>query len=292
MSADGGFNVLILAFFLSSPRGPTDLAEGWQGVDNATKASTIAALHSMGAVALVTVGGANDLPLNVDPTQLATEAATWAVANQLDGVDFDVENLAPGFTFGAMSDTAVVNWLVTASAAARAVMPTGIITHAPQSPYIGAVGGAPGNVWAGPTGGYTSVWRLANGNGTGTPVIDWLNTQFYSQGPSCYTDFASLFLQSNVAGACSNYPNTSVAELAAYGIGLAAIVVGKPLESSDAPNGYVTPADLGAYVAMAGKEIGWAAGVMAWSWDEADGAAWIAAVYPPGTGGVALKGAV
>jgi hypothetical protein len=49
-------------------------------------------------------------------------------------------------------------------------------------------------------------------------AIDFFLVQFYNQGPSCYTTYNGLFLNSLDGGACPNFPGTSVAEIARYGL--------------------------------------------------------------------------
>ena len=84
---------------------------------------------------------------------------------------------------------------------------------------------------------------------------------------------------SNSGGSCGVFPGTSVLEIASYGVRLNSIVVGKPLLPTDADNGYVAPAQLRTMLSTAAA-AGWSAGVMTWSWDPAQGPAWIQAVYP------------
>ncbi len=64
---------------------------------------------------------------------------------------------------------------------------------------------------------------------TSPTVIDWLQIQYYNQGPVCYSDYTGVFVQSSSNGCWSL--GTSVAEIAGYGIPLHAIVVGKPVRS-------------------------------------------------------------
>jgi hypothetical protein len=89
-------------------------------------------------------------PFGANATAYGFNAASFAVAHNLDGVDFDLENLAPNCESGGMTGDQVVAWMVQATTAARAVLgSSGVISHAPQAPYFGAVGGSG---WAGPTG--------------------------------------------------------------------------------------------------------------------------------------------
>jgi len=194
--------------------------------------------------------------------------AQWAVTNHLDGVDFDLENLGVGFTYGSMTAAQVVQWMVSATTAARQVLgSTKYISHAPQGPYIGPVGAA--NTWAGTTGGYTGVWTGSNG------AIDFYNIQFYNQGATCYVDYNGLFLQS-----CSNFPSTSVSEIHTAGIPLNAIVVGKIVTSVDGGSGFVDAGTLNTWFSEASANLGWGTGVMGWVWQGTPTATWINTIYP------------
>lgn len=185
------------------------------------------------------------------------------------------ENIGPGFVVPGLTDVQLINWMVQASRAARATLgASGFISHAPQGPYFSRIGGGGSSSWPGPSGGYTAVWNASAG------AINWLNTQFYNQGDSCYVTFQTLFQQSNVGSACTSFPGTSVAEIASYGVPLNAMVVGKPLEANDASNGWVAAADLHTWFVQAQAATNWSAGVMCWSWDISDSAAWIQTVYP------------
>lgn len=119
--------------------------------------SAIAQVHAAGAIVLVSTGGETEMPYGDDPTVYGTTAGSWAKTylmcgvqagdNYLltrsrlprfvfrDGVDFDLERIYPGFLYTSSSG-ALVNWIVTATSAAQAVLGPSkcgsIITHAPQ----------------------------------------------------------------------------------------------------------------------------------------------------------------
>lgn len=247
--------------------------QAWAGVDNATRAATISRAHAAGAVVMMTAGGSSESPLSGDAASYGRAAATAALGLGLDGVDFDIENLNEGFTFGAMTGDQVVAWLVAASAAARGVLGSGpLLTHAPQAPYFAGA-------WTGPCGGYSAVWKAAAAAGVG---ISWFNAQYYNQGADCYVTYESLFLNATGGaggGGCA-FPGTAVAQVVAGGVPGSAIVVGKPLLTADAGSGWVSGSDLGAWAARAGGDMGWATGVFCWSWEVAAGPAWVKAVYP------------
>jgi len=267
-----GFNVIIISFYLAG--GSTaDMAQAWAGLDAGTKQSTIQTAHNAGAVVTVSLGGSTDSPFSVDPYSAGQQAAKWAQANYLDGVDFDIENLAIGFRGGSLSAIDTVYWLGNVTKGAYDVLGSGgIISHAPQAPYFGPAGNSA--LWTGTTGGYTSVYWLV------PDYITYFNLQFYNQGADCYTDYNGLFLSS-----CSVFPLTSLMEIANYTkIPLSKLVVGKPVTTADASNGWVDPNTLHGYFQQAQSQLGWNAGVMGWVWnDPATLQSWIQAIY--GSGG-------
>jgi len=244
------------------------MAQAWASVPAATKQSTMQQVHSKGAIVLVSLGGSTDTPFSRNAQTVGEQVATWAKNNYLDGVDFDLENFNTGFRGGSLSDTQTVDWVANVTNAARNVLGSGgIITHAPQAPYFGAVGAT--NTWAGATGGYTGVYLKA-------PSINFFNVQFYNQGAGCYVDYNGLFVTS-----CNNFPGNAVGQISKAGVPLNKIVVGKYITTSDASNGYIAPATLHNIFQQARSDLGWNAGVMAWVWgDPSTCAAWIKAVYP------------
>lgn len=265
----GGFNLVILAFLLTN--GPTDMLQAWAGVDNATRAATIAAAHAQGAVVMLTAGGSTETPLSGDPATYGHAVGAAVGALGLDGADFDIENLSPGFTYGDMTGAQVVDWLVAASVAARGAMgPSALLTHAPQAPYFSGP-------WTGPCGGYSAVWTGAAAAGA---HMSWFNAQFYNQGAGCYVSYDSLFVNSTAGGDGCTFPGTAVAQIVSSGMPLGAIVVGKPLTATDAGSGWVSGSDLGSWVARAGSDLAWSAGVFCWSWEVTQGPSWVRAVFP------------
>jgi len=265
-ASNAGWNVIILAFYLSGGN-LADMAQAWQSVPSATQQSTISTIHSRGGIVLVSLGGSTDSPFSRNPNTVGQQVAQWARNNHLDGVDFDLENFQPNFRGGSLSDTDTVSWVANVSNSARNVLGTsGIISHAPQAPYFGAIGGS---TWAGRTGGYSGVYRQATS-------INFFNVQFYNQGTSCYTDYNGLFTSS-----CSTFPGTAVSQIAQSGIPLEKIVVGKYIQTGDASNGFIAPGTLHTYFTQAQSQLSWKAGVMAWVWGDATTcAAYIKAVYP------------
>eukprot|EP01111_Echinosteliopsis_oligospora_P002305 TRINITY_DN1338_c0_g1_i1.p1 TRINITY_DN1338_c0_g1~~TRINITY_DN1338_c0_g1_i1.p1 ORF type:complete len:423 (-),score=148.70 TRINITY_DN1338_c0_g1_i1:21-1262(-) len=277
-AATAGYNVIIISFYLSS--GSTaDMAQAWAALDDATKQSVINQVHGMGAVVTVSLGGSTDSPYDKDANTLGQQVAQWAKSQYLDGVDFDLENINQGFTVSGMSDTQTVQWIADLTIACAKEFGQGaVISHAPQAPYFGRIGGSS---WAGSTGGYSGVYNQA------AQAITYFNIQFYNQGSSCYADYNGLFIQSGQT--CSVFPGTSVQEIHVYGVDMNKIVVGKPVTTADASNGWVSGSDLHNFFNQAASDLGWNAGVMGWVWnDQATCTSWIQDIYPGGSnsGGV------
>jgi len=270
-AVSSGFNVVIISFLLLS--GATDMALAWQGVDQQTQQQTMQTVHQQGGVVLVSAGGSSEIPYGqIDGWSYGQKAAQWATQNNLDGVDFDMENFGPPLIAGGLNPQETIDWLINASNAASEVLgEEGIITHAPQAPYFGKIGGGGGNTWTGTTGGYTAVWK-------GTSSISWFNLQFYNQGVTCYVDYTGLFEESGED--CQAFPGTSVKEIQGYGIPFDAIVVGKPVGTSNAASGWVSASDLNEWFTQA-NSLGWNTGVMGWEWysPQVTGS-WIQTIYP------------
>jgi len=268
-AVSAGYNVVILSFLLSS--GPADMAEAWVGVSQSDQQSTIQAAHAQGAIVIVSAGGSTDSPYSsMSGAAYGTMAANWANANNLDGVDFDMENFGPPLVAGSLNPQQTIQWLADATNTAKQILGSGkVITHAPQAPYFGGIGGGK-NPWTGSTGGYSAVYEAS------ADSTDWYNVQFYNQGASCYVDYTGLFTDSS---SCSPFPGTSVQEISSYGVPLSKIVVGKYVQQGDASNGWVDPSTLGQYFNQA-QSIGWNAGVMGWVWhDPTTNQQWISSIY-------------
>jgi len=149
--------------------------------------------------------------------------------------------------------------LVACSLAARKVLgDKRLISHAPQGPYLGT--------WAGNARGYIAVYRQA------ADAIDFFNIQFYNQG-NLYNSYETLFINN------PSMPETSVKEMNANGIPFEKMVVGKPITTGDASNGYVDPCTLYKWGLRANSDFGWKAGFMGW-------------MYTPGSGSMKKFGSV
>lgn len=77
--------------------------------------------------------------------------------------------------------------MAAASKAVKAVNSSLLVSHAPEAPFFGPVGGS---LWPGPTGGMTGyqsrcsfdTFCLSGVYAQAPNAIDWFNCQFYNQG--------------------------------------------------------------------------------------------------------------
>ncbi|KAF7341686.1 Glycoside hydrolase [Mycena sanguinolenta] len=229
-----GFNVFALAFIFSSS--VTDNAATWSGLDAATRASIKAEYAAAGISLVVSAFGSTYNPTSAgdDPTAAANYIANYVLTYGLDGVDVDYED-----------DQAVeiagtgVAWLTTFTTALRAQLPQGqyIITHAPVAPWF-SPGLWPDNAYLG----------LDSAVGS---LIDWYNIQFYNQGVTEYTTCDGLLTTSS-----SMWPESALFQIAANGVSLNKLVIGKPATTSDAGSGYMDPATLSTCLVQAAAQ-GW-----------------------------------
>ncbi|KAG1746540.1 glycoside hydrolase family 18 protein [Suillus paluster] len=256
-----GYNVFALSFWLIS--GPADQAEEWVLLDNATRASIVQSYHNAGISLIVSAFGSSDAPTSggYDPTTIANDLAAFVLEYGLDGVDIDYEDFN---AMNAMNGSAET-WLTTFTTALRAKLPLGqyILTHAPVAPWFSTQ--------------YTSGAYLTVNKNVGS-LIDWYNVQasiflrrFYNQGTTEYTTCSGLITTSS-----TTWPNTALFQIAAAGVTLDKLVIGKPATTVDATNGYINTTLLAQCVDEAYQQ-GWDAGVMVWEFPDA-AAAWIKAV--------------
>ncbi|KAJ6515099.1 glycoside hydrolase family 18 protein [Mycena vitilis] len=251
-----GFNVFLLSFLLVE--GPWDKAFEWTTYTDAERATIKAQYAAAGIKLMVSAFGSTDVPTTslVDPIATATTMGNWVKQYNLDGIDVDYEDLG---AFNAQ-DGKAEQWLIDFTTQLRTVLPQGdfIITHAPVAPWF-----VPNGRWGG--GGYLKVHN-AVGN-----LIDWYNIQFYNQGTTEYTTCDGLLTASSSA-----WPQSSVFEMAANGVPLEKIVIGKPAGSADASNGFMDANTLAGCVASA-KAKGWTGGAMVWEYPDA-AAPWVQTV--------------
>ncbi|EED77817.1 hypothetical protein POSPLDRAFT_94833 [Postia placenta Mad-698-R] len=243
----------IIAFLLTE--GAWDNAEGWASL-SASDRSTLKSQYAAAGISLmVSVFGSTDTPTSsgADPTDTANTFAAWVQEYDLDGIDVDYED------FDAFDAGTAEAWLVTFTTQLRNQLPASdyIITHAPVAPWFSP------NYWT--NGGYIQVDSEVG------DLINWYNIQFYNQGSTEYTTCAGLLTNSS-----STWPESALFQIAASGVPLDKLVIGKPATTGDASTGYMSTSTLATCVEQA-KGQGWDAGVMVWEYPDA-GTSWITAV--------------
>ncbi|KAJ3073797.1 hypothetical protein HDU98_000648 [Podochytrium sp. JEL0797] len=185
----------------------------------------------------------------------ALQLSKFVIANGLDGVDIDFED-GDSFKAGGGGE----QWLITLTQQLRALLPSPryIISHAPQAPHF-----SPGFY---PNGAYLAVDKAVG------HLIDFYNVQFYNQGESSYDTCTTLLTKSSGWAL-----QTSVFEIAAQGVALDKIVIGKPLTPTNlAPSatGYMHAADLQNCLVQA-NGMGWGAGAMGWKLGDGGDGSWV-----------------
>ncbi|KAJ7293964.1 hypothetical protein C8J57DRAFT_1270464 [Mycena rebaudengoi] len=234
---------LALSFLLT--KGAWDKAQEWTTYTDAQRA-TVKAQYAAAGIKLIKTPTTS----GINPVTMATTMANWVIRYNLDGIDVDYEDL-DAFNAG---DGKAEAWLISFTTQLRTILPQGqyIITHTRTSPF------SP-NKWGG--GGYLKI-NTNVGN-----LIDWYNLQ----GPSEYTTCANL-----LTGSSNTFPKTALFQIAAAGIPLSKLVIGKPATSNSAPyGGYIAPSSLAGCLATA-KNQGWTGGVSVWQFPDA-GTSWISA---------------
>jgi len=257
---DAGFNIVNLAFYLRS--GAADMAVAWQGLSQEVQLDCISYAHQRGAKVLVSAGGATDESMyGVAADEYAKQVCDWANANNLDGVDYDLEGILPGFLLPGKNADQTYDWFKVLNVTSRSILGEDkIISHAPQAPYLSQIGSQ--GSWAGSRGGYVEVFNSAAANGG---RINFLNVQFYNQGTSNYADYDSIFIKST-----SNFPYSSISEVSTLtqsnGIPPNSIVYGTYLQANDG-SGFHDPSLIRDYINKANQDLNWAAGTMLWAWN-------------------------
>ncbi|KAF9648685.1 glycoside hydrolase family 18 protein [Thelephora ganbajun] len=250
-SAIKGYNVLNLSFLLVA--GAWDNAQAWTTLTAAERASIKSQYAAAGIKLVVSAFGSTDAPTSagLDPVALATTMGNWVKKYHLDGIDVDYED------FGAMDGGTAEAWLVSFTRQLRVILPSSsgyILTHAPVAPWF-----SPGIY---KHGAYLTVHREVG------DLIDWYNIQFYNQGNTEYTTCHNLLRASS-----SQWPKSSVFEIAASGVPVSKIVIGKPANTGSANSGYINPGTLSSCLSQA-KGSGWDGGAMVWEYPDA-GSSWI-----------------
>ncbi|KAJ7116028.1 glycoside hydrolase [Mycena epipterygia] len=255
VSAITGFNVYALSFLLVA--GAFDKAQEWTSLTNAQRAAVKKQYTDAGVKLIVSAFGSTDDPTTsgADPIATANTMANWVIQYGLEGVDVDYED----FKAIDAGDGKGEAWIISFTKQLRARLPQGqyVITHAPVAPWF-----AP-KIWGG--GGYLRVHESVG------DLIDWYNIQFYNQGATEYNTCSNLLAQSS-----TQWPQTALFQIAANGIPLDKLVLGKPATNTSASDGFIPPATLAGCVATA-KSGGWHAGVSVWEYPDA-AASWIKTV--------------
>ncbi|KIK62594.1 glycoside hydrolase family 18 protein [Collybiopsis luxurians FD-317 M1] len=239
-----GFNVFALSFVLVA--GAFDKAAEWASLSASQRSSIKSQYKAAGIKLIVSLFGATDAPTTegADPVDTANTMAAFVKDFDLDGADVDYED------FDAINagDGSAEAWLATFTTQLRSQLPEGqfIITHAPVAPWF-----SPGKFGGGA---YLTV-EATVGN-----LIDWYNVQFYNQGDTEYTTCAGLLTKSS-----STWPNSALFQIAASGVPLSKLVVGKPAGPNDASNGFMTTSLLASCLEEA-KNMGWSAGASTWEY--------------------------
>ncbi|KAI0794033.1 glycoside hydrolase [Fomes fomentarius] len=244
-----GYNVVALSF-LTLAKGPFDQAAAYAALPPDQRAAKKAEYAQAGISIIASAFGETDKPTTTgaDPVGTANTFAQFILDNQLDGIDVDYEDL------DAMNkgDGAAEAWVTTFTQTLRQKLPQGqfILSHAPLAP------------WLSPNAQFAAGAYLTVNKNVGS-MIDWYNIQFYNQGDTQYTDCEGLI---NTSG--GTFPGSSVFEIAANGVDLNKLVIGKPAPG-DATTGIMDPTTLGQCVDQA-KAKGWNAGVMVFQFPDAD----------------------
>ncbi|WWD20162.1 hypothetical protein CI109_104638 [Kwoniella shandongensis] len=240
------YNRFILAFWMTDT-GAVDDAQAWAQWDADYRAQVLEDYHEAGIALMVSAFGSTDQPTSngADPVETAQNLAQYVKDYGLDGVDIDYEDMS------AMNHAKAVAWIVEFQRELRRLLPSPyIISHAPVAPWFTSAADYS-------DGAYTAIHQQVG------DTIDFYNVQFYNQGHDQYVTCETLINNSGY-----NWPGTSVFELnSSAGIPLNKIVIGKPLDTGAADNGYMSPSLL-KQCANQAQAKGWNGGVMFWEWTE------------------------
>ncbi|KAH0835491.1 hypothetical protein J3R83DRAFT_9158 [Lanmaoa asiatica] len=226
-----GYNVYALAFWVTS--GAADMALGWQELTDSERTSYLQEYNAAGISLIVSAFGSTDAPTSsgTNAATVASNLASWVLEYGLQG---DLNAFSHG---GGSAET----WLISFTQQIRAHLPEGeyILSHAPVAPWFSPT------LWTG--GGYLAVHRSVGS------LIDWVTYNFLlvTEGTSEYTTCSGLITASS-----SSWPQTALFQIAANGVSLDKLVIGKPGTTGDANNGYMSTSTLASCVAQA-HSSGW-----------------------------------
>jgi chitinase len=272
-AADAGFNLIVLAFWMGPEIGtdPFSAASYWQQLSSSARTAAIEQAHSVGARVIISAGGAGyqSYPIN-GGAAFGSGAAAFALQYDLDGVDFDFENLTTAFgTPSGMDKAATLAWMRDANSAARASLGSGrLITHAPQAPYFNVEFAF----------GYRDFIIAAP-----QPSVDLLLIQYYNQGMT-YLTYNTQFIDNS-----SFHPDTTIRDLILATIPASKLVIGRLTQARDGDAAtWIDPATLGAWFVQAASDPqvnNWKTGFSTWQWHQnGDGSPsspeFLHAVYP------------
>jgi hypothetical protein len=135
------FTHMVLAFW--GCNGPQDTAMIWRDAamyfgDQNTFGKTTQEIqvairklyNGAGKYIMVSAFGDSQMPTSLDPTTCGKALGQFVLDNNLDGADVDYEDN------NAMNNGVAETWLIQFTIAVRQVIPSHILTHAPQAPYF------------------------------------------------------------------------------------------------------------------------------------------------------------
>lgn len=229
--AQSEYTTVILCFIITDASGKLTPSVELQAMFNAP--NLISDLKTAGKRVLVSIGGEvfttaawSALASDVDGT--AQQIATMVKAQNLDGVDIDWEDT--NYT-GYDAPT----FLVDLSEALKKQLPSGqnFVTHAPQAPYF--YGGAAGT--------FTQIYvDVAKNAGD---AIDLYNIQYYNNpwyvGDTAEQETGKVAGVIQVGG--TTFPS-SIMGIAATGVPMSKLILGKPTTQDNAGSGYLTSGDI------------------------------------------------
>ena len=123
----------LLSFLLSTKS--ADQAAAWETLDSASRKKAKQIYNDAGIKILVSAFGSTEIPTTsgIDANTCAEYMANWVLANDVDGIDIDYEDLSAM----QLADGKAEEWLITFTSALRKQLPQGkyIITHARKLCY-------------------------------------------------------------------------------------------------------------------------------------------------------------